>query len=193
MVMINSPLYFIKDKTSRDILRQLIDLGHEVGLHFNLDEEELRKNNTVSFVEPKIRSASETLENITGAQVRSVSFHRPIPSFFSGPLMISGRVNAYAKELTRWYLSDSKGYWREGEPLPKLIHATEPLLQLLIHPIWWGNEHMVPEDRLQEFFDTETQGRSCQYREALESALADAIPAVQRRGFHIDGKGGEKR
>jgi len=106
--------------------------------------------------------------------------------------MIDGRVNAYAKELMIWYLSDSKGYWREGEPLPKLFRPSKPLLQLLIHPIWWGDEHMLPEDRLQEFFDAETQGQSYQYIKALDTALADTIPAVRRRGFHNDVKGGEK-
>jgi hypothetical protein len=192
MVMINSPLYCIKDQTSRDILRQLIHLGHEVGLHFDLDEEERNKNYKVSFMEAKIHSACEALENIIGLPVRSISFHRPIPPFFGGPLMIGGRVNAYAKELMTWYLSDSKGYWREGEPLTKLIGASKPLLQLLIHPIWWGNEHMLPEDRLQEFFNTETQGQSYQYLKALDTALAGTIPAVRRRGFHNDGTGDKK-
>jgi hypothetical protein len=192
MVMTNSSLYCIKDQTSRDILRQLINLGHEVGLHFDLDEEERNKTYKVSFVEAKIHSAYEELENIIGLQVRSISFHRPVPQIFVGPLMIGGRVNAYAKELMAWYLSDSKGYWREGEPLPKLVHANKPLLQMLVHPIWWGNEHMLPEDRLQEFFDTETQGQSYQYVKALDTALAGTIPAVRRRGFHNDGTGGEK-
>lgn len=192
MVMINSPFYCIKDKTSRDILRQLINLGHEVGLHFDLNEEECNNNYKVSFVEAKIHSACEALESIIGLPVQSISFHHPIPPFLRGPLMIGGRVNAYAKELMTWYLSDSKGYWREGEPLPKLFRHSKSLLQLLIHPIWWGDEHMLPKDRLQEFFDAEIQGQSYQYIKTLDTALAGTIPAVRRRSFHNNVKRGEK-
>lgn len=190
MVMINSPLYCVEDKPSGGILRELINMGHEVGLHFNIDDDKSNSSCKISTVEVKIHSACKRLENITGLSVLSISFHRPIPQFLRGPLVACGRVNAYSQELMAWYLSDSKGCWREGEPLPKLLRPDKPLLQLLIHPIWWGDEHMLPEDRLQEFFDTETQGQSPQYVKAFDAALASTIPAVQRRSFHNEAKGG---
>ena len=62
---------------------------------------------------------------------------------------MDGKVNAYSRELMSWYLSDSAGNWREGEPLPLLSNPDRPLLQLLIHPFWWGEEHMSAGDRLQ--------------------------------------------
>jgi hypothetical protein len=67
--------------------------------------------------------------------------------------------------------------------LPKLLGPDKPLLQLLIHPIWWGDEHMLPEDRLEAFFDAKIQGQPRESVNALDIALAKAIPAVRRRGF----------
>ncbi len=184
MVMTNSPLYSVNDKTSRDILRQLITMGHEVALHFDPDTDERKSGCELNAVEAKIATACKHLEQITNQPVLSISFHRPMPQFLRGSLFVAGRVNAYARELMDWYLSDSKGYWREGEPLPKLLRPDKPLLQLLIHPFWWGDVHSSPEDRLQEFFATETQRQSRQYVEAFDADLAKTVPAVQRRGFH---------
>lgn len=182
MVMTSSPLYDIENDTSRGMLLQLIDMGHEVGLHYDLDKDERDGNYNISLIESKIDYSCGYLQNITGLPIRSISFHHPIPPFLRGPLMVSGRINAYSKKLMEWYLSDSKGIWREGEPLPQLTRPGKPLLQLLIHPIWWGNKHMLPEDRLQEFFDTEIQGRLPQYIKAFDTNLANIIPTIRRRG-----------
>ena len=182
MVMLNSPLYSLEDRIPHNILLQIIDMGHEIGLHFDLDEEDRNSNCEISSVETKINSACRKLENIINLPLSSISFHRSQPQFFRGPLIVCDRVNAYAKELMDWYLSDSKGRWREGEPLPKLLKPNKPLLQLLIHPIWWGDKHMLPEDRLQAFFDEETHGQSSKYIKAFSASLAN-ITRVKRRGL----------
>jgi hypothetical protein len=183
MVMINSSVYRLDNETSREILRQLIAMGHQVALHFDVDDDQRASNCEISTVETKIVAARKHLEQIIRRPVQSISFHRPIPQFLRGPLFISGMVNAYSSELMDWYLTDSKGCWREGEPLPTLATWEKPLLQLLIHPIWWGDQHKSPEDRLQEFFETETQGQSYQAIEAFDTNLAMTIPAVRRRTF----------
>jgi hypothetical protein len=183
MVMTRSPLYDIENDTSRGMLLQLIDMGHEVGLHFDLDKDERDGNYEISRIELKIDYSCGLLQNITGLPIGSISFHHPIPPFLRGPLMVSGRINAYSKKLMEWYLSDSKGCWREGEPLPQLTKPDKHLLQLLIHPIWWGDKHMLPEDRLQEFFDTEIQGRLPQYIKAFDTNLANIITTVRRRDY----------
>lgn len=183
MVMTSSPLYDIENDTSCGMLLQLIDMGHEVGLHFDLDNDERNGNYDISLIESKIDYSCGLLQNITGLPVRSVSFHHPIPPFLRGPLFVSGRINAYSEKLMEWYFSDSKGCWKEGEPLPQLTKPDKPLLQLLIHPIWWGDKHMLPEDRLQEFFDTEIQGRLPQYIKAFDTNLANIITTVRRRDY----------
>lgn len=169
MVMTESSLYCIEDDATRDMLQQIMDMGHEIGLHVDPGTHE------TDSVESKINSGCRELEKIIGSPVLAVSFHRPPEKYLRGPLMIGERVNAYAKELMDWYLSDSKGYWREGEPLPKLSRPEKPLLQLLIHPIWWGNEHMSRDRRLQAFVLEETRGKPRDIAEALRNNIKETI------------------
>lgn len=185
MFIPDSTLYSLEDRLSRAILRQFVAMGHEVALHFDIGEA-LRNSNhelSLSAIDAKILLDRKRLENVTDLPVKSISFHRPVPQFLHGPLWISGMVSAYAHELMECYLADSKGHWRTGEPLPKLTGPENQLLQLLIHPIWWGDTHMAPEDRLQEFFEAATHGMSSQVVEAFDVNLAKTVPAVRRQRF----------
>lgn len=182
MVITNSPLYSVKDKASRNIFLKLIEYGHEIGLHFDFDDKDCN-NYLIEARVDIISSACKQLEDIISQPVLSVSFHRPLPQLLRGPLIICDRVNAYAKELMNCYLSDSRGCWREGDPLPqilKLVKSGSPLLQLLMHPIWWGDKHMLPEERLQEYFLTETQGKSPQFVKAFDSAMSE-VTSIRRK------------
>ena len=185
MVMTNSPLYEFEDDSAIFTLRQMIGMGHEIGLHFDFDSEEEREENPeMGFqVVSKVRSACELLETLIEQRVPSISFHRPLAQFLRGPLAVDDKVNAYSRELMSWYLSDSAGNWREGEPLPLLSNPDRPLLQLLIHPFWWGEEHMSAGDRLQTYFDAVTRGCSVQQVRALDIALTSHLPGVRRTGL----------
>jgi hypothetical protein len=182
MVMTNSPLYDLNAPKSRAILTRLLALGHEVGLHFDFEAPAQRDAGaTASAVEPAVLAACARLEAACGRPVRSLSFHRPLPQFLRGPSLVAGRVNAYARELMDWYLSDSGGRWRQGEPLPMLERPTRPVLQLLTHPIWWGEQHQAPPDRLDAFFAEATAGLSPAERARYDTTLGDHIQ-VWRRG-----------
>jgi len=158
MVMTNSPFYKIEDKSSRAVLLRLRQLGHEVALHFDFDNQDHRRSDVeTDSLAPEINSSIELLEDIISSNVHSISFHRPLRQFIKGPLFMFGRVNAYSAELMEWYLSDSKGNWRNGEPLPMLENPKKGILQLLIHPIWWGKWHISASDRLQLFYEMRTE------------------------------------
>ena len=191
MLMTDSPLYALEDDASKQIIRRLATMGHEIGLHYNPDEGERTGDRRVSAWEARIDSACEQLEKVSGLPVASISFHRPPAQCLQGPLTVNGRVNAYASQLMDWYLSDSKGYWREGEPLPHLLRPRKLLLQLLLHPIWWGAEHMRAEDRLQVFFKEQTRGQSPLGADHLDAMLTHAIPAVRRSGSKSSLSGNE--
>src|SRR5207302_922810 len=134
-------------------------------LHFDFEDPAQRAGGAVvEAVEPAIAAACARLEAASGQPVRSLSFHRPLPQFLRGPSLVAGRVNAYARELMDWYLSDSGGRWRQGEPLPMLEHPTRPMLQLLTHPIWWAEQHQAPPDRLDAFLTAATVGLSAAER-----------------------------
>jgi len=173
LVMLNSPLYRVDDAASKAKLARLLELGHEVGLHFDIDDpDESNPDLDVAVVEKPIRAAADRLEKVIRRPVESVSFHRPIRQLLRGPLRVAGLVNAYSARLMSWYLSDSKGSWREGDPFPMLLDPPHPLLQLLIHPFWWDREHRRAEQRLEELFTRATRGMSPAEIEALDAALA---------------------
>lgn len=186
-IMTTSPMYNLGSHVAE--LRKIAALGHEVGLHFDLPQS--YRGNSSSNSSPDLLPGTldglievecAKIEQVLGMRVDSISFHRPPPSCLRGPLHVCGRVNAYAAPLMDWYLSDSKGRWRKGEPLPMLETPSKPLLQLLIHPIWWDEQHRAPEDRLEDFYREETRNLTAQDAAAWDSRLRETLPGVQRRG-----------
>jgi hypothetical protein len=169
MVMTESSLYSIEDNTSCDILRKIVDSDHEIGLH--VDPRTLRSQS----LEKEIDSDCRKLENMIGVPVKTFSFHRPRKKDQQGPMTIGGRVNAYAKKLQEWYVSDSGGRWRNGNILPDLLKYDKPLLQLLIHPIWWGPEHISGKDHLRAFFLERTKGKPESYARTLRKNIKNTI------------------
>lgn len=182
MVMTTSPLYRPESVENRGMLRTIAAAGHEIGLHFDFPDPAMRSSPPpLGSAVPLIQAAAARIEDLMGVGVRSVSFHRPLPGFLHGPLFVADRINAYAGELMAWYLSDSAGRWREGEPLPMIEQRRGRLLQLLIHPIWWGEQHRSAPERLQEFFERSTVGLTIEEAERSGRALADHI-RVRRAG-----------
>lgn len=148
-VMIDSPFYDLRAARSRDALAELRGLGHEVGLHYDVARRGT-KDAPASTREHDIANACEELESVLETAVRSLSFHLPVEELINGPLRVAGRVSGYARELFQWYLSDSRARWREGEPLASLGRPRGPNLQILIHPMWWGEAHVHPSIRARE-------------------------------------------
>lgn len=171
MVMTDSLLYSLEDPSSRDKLKEIQSMDHEIGLHIETNKHESEKERVT-----EINSACERLKNIIGNRVSSFAYHAPGDAaqdkqLYTEPLKMPDgyggyRVNAYARELTGYqddsrktplkdYLADSHGRWREA-PLETLKNYDRKLLQLLIHPIWWGHEHMQAKERLKTFVLEET-------------------------------------
>jgi hypothetical protein len=149
-VMIDSPFYDVRSTSSRDALAEISRLGHEIGLHYDVVARKTKD------VEPSVRErdialACEELEEVLGQPVRSLSFHLPVRDLIKGPLRVAGRVSGYAMELMGWYISDSRARWREGEPLESLTRPRGSSLQILVHPIWWGETHLHPTLRTRDF------------------------------------------
>ena len=180
MVIPNSSIYDIRSFTAGKILQQILAMGHEIALHFDVGKN--RKGDfSISTIKTEINFAAQEIEKITGQAIKSLSFHRPLLRFIGGDLFIENRVNAYAKELMVEYFSDSKGVWRRGEPIPELKKAPQQLVQLLIHPIWWNEEHMNPDASLQKLFKEKTKMLTPSLVRAFDAALSETVPAVKRK------------
>jgi hypothetical protein len=149
-VMLDSPFYDVRSKSSTEALAELARLGHEIGLHYDVVAREMR-DTPADVREADIARACSELEGLVGTPVRSLSFHLPVQDLIKGPLRVAGRVSGYAASLFAWYISDSRARFREGDPLASLAARRAPNLQILIHPIWWGPEHVHPTLRLRDF------------------------------------------
>ncbi len=129
------------------LLRAIAAGRHTIGLHFDAalySERELEEAAT--------RECS-LLEIVIERPVPVVSFHRPAPERLNGADRVAGRINAYGSRFIRekGYCSDSRGAWRNGMPLDHPAVQEGRALQLLIHPFWWTEPSLPPEDRLRRF------------------------------------------
>lgn len=149
MVIPESPLYQISGDKGQSILRQISRMGHEIALHFDIDSARINNPADTNEVNRAIDQDLKKVEQACGEKVSSISFHRPINEFIRGPRYINGCLNAYAKELMEFYISDSGGNWREGHPLRSLDRFDHSVGQILTHPIWWAVEHRSPAQNLE--------------------------------------------
>jgi hypothetical protein len=154
LLLTDSPLYALEDRSTEEHVREIAELGHEIGLHFDLDDKSRISGRSIAELEDHVGAAAARVEAISGQPVQSVSFHRPIDLADLGRDRIAGLVNAYGTDLMRWYLSDSNACWREGDPLASLEAPRHNKLQMLVHPIWWGETHLTREERLDQFCDS---------------------------------------
>lgn len=156
-LLLSNSYYNILNKNDLNIFKQIRDLGHEIGLHYDLDA-------YLSYdksIEKSLKCQINLMENILDINVKSISMHSP--STFQGDPFIStpGYINAYTilKDLDIHYVSDSSRAWR-FEYINKLIQEKPPRIQLCIHPLLWVWDSKVKNheehlDRLYEYLVNE--------------------------------------
>jgi len=190
MVRADSPFYSLNERKVRVQLLELLQMKHEVGLHFDLASAEELSPSFLNAIESRLSAACELVEQIICRPIRSISLQRPIPLLFDGPLLIQKRVNADASELRSWYISDTGGQWKEKHPFSKTAKPRKQVLQFILHPIWWGETHLSAPQRLQGFFETATQHISPHEAGIFDINLAKTLPEVRRQGiYELVGRG----
>ena len=148
MIIPDSPLYKITDRRNQKIIRQIEDMGHEIALHFDIDSVGLKNYNNIQNINTAIYRDLNKINQISSKAVTSISFHRPIQQFLYGNKYICDCLNAYSSELMEFYISDSKGSWRAGNPLEIIFMKDFKVGQILTHPIWWSDIHIPPIQKL---------------------------------------------
>jgi hypothetical protein len=129
--------------------RQLIGMGHELGLHIDgIPFIGLASENLVS----EVNKEKTLLETMFDVSIESASLHGlwtlPAPDYFGLKAQDLGIRNyAYAPKFTKdmKYISDSSARWKEG-CLCKLLGKYDKI-QVLTHPDWWYEREEVAYDR----------------------------------------------
>jgi hypothetical protein len=186
LVMVDSPLYRLDSRPSRAALDALRAQGHDVGLHMDLGPRGEVPGLVIEDIAPEVEACRERLASVLADDVRSISFHRPPDPLVAalGPVAaVCGMVNAYADPLMRCYLADSAGAWRHGDPRPMLRRPPCDTVQLLIHPFWWGDEHLSGADRLEAFYRQQVGGLAPFDALAFDRTLANVVRRARRTGL----------
>lgn len=149
-VMLNSKLYNMQQSKNVKIIKSIISLGHEVGLHFDPSLYEKEKFSLDFYC----KSECETLEDLIDKKIDIISFHRPAKKFIGMKKKIAGRYHSYMPGLilNSKYCSDSEGEWRFDDPEELINNKTIKNIQLLTHPIWWTTpSNMSPGEKIAFF------------------------------------------
>ena len=140
-VMLRSPVYSLLSRHSSRLLREIVAMGHHIGLHFDAAFEQGPERSQEAW----LRFESETLSTLANTPVTAFSLHQPTQAMIDARITIEGMVNTYHPEHTQGftYISDSNRDWRGKDPVALL--ATGGNIQLLIHPMWWISPAATPE------------------------------------------------
>ncbi len=131
---------------SRD-LRRLVELGHEIGLHYDPTYYEAMGWDFRTGIARDL----ELLSAVTGCEAISVSRHLPLLRHQKVDYPPQVRHDAYDSKFINGqfkYLSDSNGIFREGCFCQHL--STRRDYCFLAHPIWWVNAGHDWREKLQQ-------------------------------------------
>jgi len=147
-VLLHSEFYNLLEKENTDLLIDIRNLGHEIGLHFDAHYYNIQNESDLEFY---LRFEKEFLEKLFQIEVKSFSFH------ITNAFTMSCQKEKYADMLNVYasyfqdevgYCSDSNGYWRFRRLEDVLSQAQDTRLQVLTHPSLWQDVAMSPRQRV---------------------------------------------
>ena len=134
----NGPYYNLLDPAHAGVPRRLVELGHEVGFHYDVG---LFRLFAPDRWEDLMRLHIALLEALSGSAVVSIAMHQPGLNGADPLRHARGVLNAYDDRFVRDmpYLSDSCRAWRD-ESWRILDSGDLPRrFQLALHPINWSS------------------------------------------------------
>jgi hypothetical protein len=164
---LRSDFYHVLEAAVASIVKELAQLGHEIGLHLDARTYDVPDADALAHV---LHREANVFSSMLGIDVRSFSFHNPDASTQAYTASTyGGLVNAYGGDLmsTHPYCSDSNGYWR-FTPLEAFLSLGHPAVYVLTHPGWWQNEPMAPRNRVVRCVEGRAAATLRLYDETLE-------------------------
>ena len=127
---------------------EISKLGHEIGLHYNLEVYETYHQDLNKTLENEVK----LLENLLNRKVFSIACHNPTAINGENPFKnTTGYINAYDPKLCENYVSDSFRAWYL-EDLSRLLGFNYKRVQLLIHPPSTRRDVCKRDDVLKRLF-----------------------------------------
>lgn len=136
--------YNILSRKNMDMLKDMHERGHEIGLHYALNG-----MTDMAQVRKQIQREMEILSTMFGFTVDTFSVHRPSKDILRENIKLEGILNAYQDEFFTFaenitpdtpvavkYMSDANHIWRYGYPDEENILSHDKV-QILTHPFAW--------------------------------------------------------
>ncbi len=166
---LHSEFYNILERKVADFVRNIIALGHDIGLHFECDYYGIKEVNDLHkylLIEKRI------LEEMFDLEIKVFSFHNPNEfSMSCKDLQYANIINANANTFMEsvGYCSDSNGYWRFQRLEDFLQQRHEKRLHVLTHPVWWNSNIMSPKERIWNCIEKEANKNKNFYMDLLRN------------------------
>jgi len=163
--------YNLLDPAHADVPRRLIDLGHEVGLHYDVNLlHRFPRDRSVEIMRLQI----SLIETLSGSAVLSIAMHQPGLNGDDPLRQMGGFFNAYDDRFFRQmlYISDSCRAWRDSAWSVLESGALPSRFQLALHPINWSEED---RDRISVFHSVH-----CELTRTIEAAERDLLDNIQK-------------
>ena len=120
-------------------INQIINSGHEIGLHYESDFYLLNNKD----INESVTKASKIIEYFCNIKIKTICPHEPTRtnSFYLENVSYN---QAYDKTIFKKYkyISDSSCRWRDGS-FYENIQAGHKNLYILTHPYWWYNNSPI--------------------------------------------------
>jgi hypothetical protein len=141
-VQVRNNTYNALSEKNIDLIKEIKNLGHHIGLHQNPPIMPLKDLKSYVLKDIKI------LEDSYGFDIDRFAFHRPKKEYLKKYFKIDGKINCYDEKffyffdikpdkLDVLYLADSNHKWKYGYPLDFDFTKINKL-QLLTHPFSWS-------------------------------------------------------
>lgn len=179
-VQVSSRYYSIFEPEIAAILRQIVALGHDIGLHFDA---EVCAHQAAPDYDRRIAFEANVLEEVVETSVAAFTLHNPttlVGVSLNEPYR-AGLVNGSCSDLRASfaYCSDSNGLWRFRSLAEMISDPMVERLYALTHPEWWQAEPAPPRQRLQRCIDGRASFCSRYYDGLLEDNNRPNIGALR--------------
>lgn len=148
-ILLSTNFYNIFLKKSKEIINEILNLGHEIGLHFDVRNYEIT---TKEELEKYIKYEIEIMEKALSLKIDNVAFHRPLKWCLEGDFEFEGIINSYSNEFFKdfKYISDSRMNWRE-DGLRIIKSNSYDRLHILTHAFGYSEVNQSFHDVLKDF------------------------------------------
>ena len=143
-VQVRNNTYNALSEKNIDLIKEIKNLGHHIGLHQNPPIMPLKDLKSYVLRDIKI------LEDSYGFEIDRFAFHRPKKEYLNCYVELENKINCYDRKFFHFfdkrpesldilYLADSNHKWKYGYPLDFDFSKINKL-QLLTHPFSWSEK-----------------------------------------------------